>query len=123
MGAQVPPATSRRSVQGMDYLHIVRCGRSGDPYPPGKVFRDAGQVLTVVASNRVNTNGHPGMPGWPKDDCWRIVHVTALPADDEESITFLEEEARNAARREWYEQRVKERRAAYLASKSTRTSP
>jgi hypothetical protein len=31
---------------------------------------------------------------------------------EEESINFLEEEARNAARREWYEAKVMERRAA-----------
>jgi hypothetical protein len=75
----------------MENLHIVRCGRFGNPYPPGKVFRHAGQLLAVVLSNRVNTAGHPGMTVCPYDDCWCIVNVTARLATAEECTAYLEE--------------------------------
>lgn len=104
----------------METIHLTRCGRSGNAYPPGRTFRAGDRVLTVKTSTRINTWGHPGMTACPVDDCWRPITITARPADVEDEINFLEEEARNAARREWYENLVRERRRQYLAAREHR---
>jgi hypothetical protein len=101
----------------METVHLVRCGRSGNAYPAGRVFRDKDQLLTVLASTRINTAGHPGMTVCPKDDCWRIVNVTARLATVEEGTAYVKEEEAQRQRMAAYEQKVMERRAAYLASR------
>jgi hypothetical protein len=102
----------------MEIIHLVRCGRSGNGYPDGRVFRDGERLLTVIPSTRINTAGHPGMTVCPKDDCWRIVNVTARLATDAEIATYEQEQAEQRERLATYEAKVMERRRAYLASRA-----
>jgi hypothetical protein len=53
------------------------------------VFRNGDRLFTVIASNRINTAGHPGMTVCLRDDYRRIVNITARPADDVEAVNFL----------------------------------
>lgn len=96
---------------------LKRCGRFGHWPLAGDVIQYGDEVLVVVASTFRTAEKLYDPVRCPVDGCSEWVEFTTRPADDEEAINFLEEQARIESRRAWYEELVRERRAAYLASR------
>lgn len=101
-------------------MHLLSCGRTGNIFHAGRVFRHGDAVLAVLNSTWQNSYGHKGGTVCPIDDCRRTVAIHARPATEDETAAFLEEETARKARKEWSDALIAKRRAEYLARKASK---